>query len=52
VGSAAAAPSRRGLHIPAVGLKEECVASARTQLRNVLQQNSLPPRRLAALYDR
>ena len=52
VGSASAAPSRRGLHIPAVGLKEECVAAARESLRNVLQQNAQPPRRLAALYDR
>jgi len=30
VGSASNAPSRRGMHIPTVGLKEDCVVEVRT----------------------
>lgn len=52
VGSASAAPSRRGMHIPAVGLKEDCVMEVRNYARRILQMNSAPPRKLAALYDR
>ena len=33
VGSASNAPSRRGMHIPAVGLKEDCVVEVRNHLK-------------------
>ncbi|KAK3261578.1 hypothetical protein CYMTET_29517 [Cymbomonas tetramitiformis] len=52
VGSASNAPSRRGMHIPAVGLNEDCVNLVRNKVRAVLQMNAEPPRKLASLYDR
>jgi|AntRauMFilla1563_2_1112583.scaffolds.fasta_scaffold140534_1 hypothetical protein len=40
------------MHIPAMGLKEDSVVTVRDYVRSILQMNSAPPRKLAALYDR